>query len=702
MSRSADTPESILRRNWLRIQRLAERADVEGALLAILRLPDRLVAHKQATEIDYRLLDDYLSTVRPDGPTGATVARLVQGHCLYRAGDTEGALDRFRRARRDTEHIEEGHRRACLSVVATCGEVGALMRTRDRRAGIEMAREAIADARACEAPWLVAYAQHSLGRLLSIDPDDRKRAYALLESARSGYRAAGVKDVRGEAYVLRMLGRLRADFGETDVGLEILHRALALMRRSRARRGIAALLTEIGWLRAYQQSHALARTHGREAFSLLDEGNDYRGMAKAQHLIGWTCLGENRLGEAHASFARAQGYWEETRCKALEAACHYYLARCALAMDDTAQCRQNLTRLKDLRGYDPIIDAAALAVAAARGVRMHQWSRSHRMVRSAVSGLRRAGVPRIEADGLFLCGLELCRQERPERAAPLLRQALQRAEQSQASAAVQQFLSTIQDVGVDRWLAALVTASGREAEAQQLLTDRANAAAFGFHDLKNRAFRIAAQLWSHEDGPDGFPLDKDALAELAMETSQSALELEQAFLRGEDTLRPDLEPLDLAGWAVELADVGNRHSLEELTYELEVEPDLPNVMADARALASVIENFTSNATKYAPSSTITLSVHGRRDKSGDVVAVIFGFGDTGPGMPSEDLEILFAPHKAPGQYKAQRENRGSGIGLGYCRLIIEAHGGRIWAESEVGKGATFYFELPVAPAEKSN
>ena len=70
--------------------------------------------------------------------------------------------------------------------------------------------------------------------------------------------------------------------------------------------------------------------------------------------------------------------------------------------------------------------------------------------------------------------------------------------------------------------------------------------------------------------------------------------------------------------------------------------------------------------------------------------VRFSVADTGPGIPADEL-----PHVFDRYYQAQRKNRdGIGLGLSIARGIVEAHGGRIWVESEEGQGSTFFFTLP--------
>jgi K+-sensing histidine kinase KdpD/CheY-like chemotaxis protein len=110
---------------------------------------------------------------------------------------------------------------------------------------------------------------------------------------------------------------------------------------------------------------------------------------------------------------------------------------------------------------------------------------------------------------------------------------------------------------------------------------------------------------------------------------------------------------------------------------------------DARRVEQVLRNLLSNAIKYSPAGG-TISVHGRGDRRQLLVWV----GDEGMGIPPQDLERVFERFYRVESEVAMRES-GAGLGLSVCKGIVEAHGGRIWAESTLGVGSTFYFTLPV-------
>jgi K+-sensing histidine kinase KdpD/CheY-like chemotaxis protein len=117
---------------------------------------------------------------------------------------------------------------------------------------------------------------------------------------------------------------------------------------------------------------------------------------------------------------------------------------------------------------------------------------------------------------------------------------------------------------------------------------------------------------------------------------------------------------------------------------------------DPKRIEQVLRNLLSNALKYSPEGGI-ITVQGRGDKRQLLVRI----SDQGMGIPSEDLERIFERF-----YRVENEItqgvRGAGLGLAVCRGIVEAHGGRIWVESTLGVGSTFYFTLPVGTGSDSH
>ncbi len=126
---------------------------------------------------------------------------------------------------------------------------------------------------------------------------------------------------------------------------------------------------------------------------------------------------------------------------------------------------------------------------------------------------------------------------------------------------------------------------------------------------------------------------------------------------------------------------------ENLIIDVNLIADHIDVNADPTRLAQVFDNLLSNAVKYAPGSNIDLSL----DKQDNLAHI--AFSDNGEGIPIENLPNIFTRfYRVPSQNRAVR---GTGLGLFICRMIINAHGGEISAESNLGEGATFHIFLPL-------
>ena len=126
-------------------------------------------------------------------------------------------------------------------------------------------------------------------------------------------------------------------------------------------------------------------------------------------------------------------------------------------------------------------------------------------------------------------------------------------------------------------------------------------------------------------------------------------------------------------------------------------PHLPTLSADADKVTQILINLTSNALKYSPGGTVTV----RARELGQWLEV--SVSDEGPGIAPEQRDVLFSrfgrtPTAATGT-GARSKPTGTGLGLFLTKYLVEAHGGKIWVESETGKGATFTFTLPLASAD---
>src|SRR5512138_2633292 len=145
-------------------------------------------------------------------------------------------------------------------------------------------------------------------------------------------------------------------------------------------------------------------------------------------------------------------------------------------------------------------------------------------------------------------------------------------------------------------------------------------------------------------------------------------------------------PVPLRPFVAELLD-GAEGALEAQRVENAVPEATPPVLADPDRLDRILANLVGNALKYSQHRVV---VHAKSN-GGDVHVTV---ADRGPGISGDDLPRIFDRY-----YRGQRhEGEGLGLGLYIVRKLVEAHGGRIWAESSPGAGSTFTFTLPIAPA----
>jgi signal transduction histidine kinase len=156
---------------------------------------------------------------------------------------------------------------------------------------------------------------------------------------------------------------------------------------------------------------------------------------------------------------------------------------------------------------------------------------------------------------------------------------------------------------------------------------------------------------------------------------------------------------------------------QNVTLRTEIEPDAPEVDVDPDRMAQVLDNLLDNALRHTPAGGV-ISVHlsvtrrpspvaGRQSHARSPDAKLttddwlrITVKDTGSGIAAEDLPRIFdrfyRADKSRARSFASAQESGSGLGLAIAKSIVEAHGGRIWAESQPGAGAQFFIELPTA------
>jgi len=135
---------------------------------------------------------------------------------------------------------------------------------------------------------------------------------------------------------------------------------------------------------------------------------------------------------------------------------------------------------------------------------------------------------------------------------------------------------------------------------------------------------------------------------------------------------------------------------KQISLGVEIPKDMPNVIqADQALLHQALYNLVENALKYTPEGG-EVTVHLQTSAS----ALTFAVQDSGIGIPKSDMPRLFEKFYRGTNREALAE-RGTGLGLAIVQSIAERHGGKVWVESELGKGSIFYLQIPVTQPKES-
>ena len=218
------------------------------------------------------------------------------------------------------------------------------------------------------------------------------------------------------------------------------------------------------------------------------------------------------------------------------------------------------------------------------------------------------------------------------------------------------------------------------------------------HDLKTPLTSVIATLEMLADGDFGGLSGEQKAAVSEVEAkSQELLALIEDIL--------EIARIEEAGITLALTDIQPRSFIDELIHEwehrfqqektkvlVEVDEQAPTFQGDKGLIKRVFANLIQNAVTHS-AKPINLRLAARMN--GD--SVLFAVVDDGPGIPPEYHDIIFRKFGQVHSENAPRV-RSSGLGLTFCKLVVDLHGGRIWVKSNMGEGSSFYVELPRRPA----
>jgi len=219
------------------------------------------------------------------------------------------------------------------------------------------------------------------------------------------------------------------------------------------------------------------------------------------------------------------------------------------------------------------------------------------------------------------------------------------------------------------------------------------------HDLKTPLTSVLASLEMALDGDFGEVSEMQRRVLGDAETKAEDLlgligDLLEVARIEENAIDLDLEPIAPGAFIGEIVhEWAVRFQQEGAKVFVDVADDAPVIDADKGLLKRVFANLIQNALTHTASGVeITILAH----KDTATGGILFTVADNGPGIPPEYHELIFRKFERAKQPEVPRV-RSSGLGLAFCKLAVEVHGGRIWVRSIEGKGSQFHIALPVHP-----
>jgi len=213
------------------------------------------------------------------------------------------------------------------------------------------------------------------------------------------------------------------------------------------------------------------------------------------------------------------------------------------------------------------------------------------------------------------------------------------------------------------------------------------------HDLNNHLMSISGRLQLLKMEEENFSEEQKESLNSALLASKDLKRMISNLLdinkmeEGKLTLRTEEFRLeDIVAEVIKEMNIIARK--EEVSVSLDAALDMPVILADKDLITRVISNLISNAIKHSPSKgVIIVKVSFRQDDNNFYIQV----KDSGKGIPREYLDKIFDKFV---QVEDEEAKMGRGLGLAFCKMAVEAHGGKIWVESEAEKGSTFHFTIP--------
>jgi two-component system phosphate regulon sensor histidine kinase PhoR len=221
------------------------------------------------------------------------------------------------------------------------------------------------------------------------------------------------------------------------------------------------------------------------------------------------------------------------------------------------------------------------------------------------------------------------------------------------------------------------------------------------HELKTPLTAVQGFTETLLAGAIDDPQNRIRFLEIILEHSRRLARLTDDLLKlskmDADRLELEIHRLGVSQFVESCIETAQRPAAEkDLRISVNLQEHLPDVAADRRRLAEVLQNLLDNAIQYTPpGGQIMVSA------AADNGEVEFTVTDTGIGIPQADQPRIFERFYRVDVARS-REVGGTGLGLAIAKHLVETHGGRLWVESEVGRGSQFHFTVPIFDPERAN
>lgn len=575
--------------------------------------------------------------------------------------------------------------------------------------GIEMANRALQLARSANSLQAEAYAHHYLG-LLSLRRRDYDYARRHILAAKDLFQRMHQR--QGRARVLDSLASLEMDLGGYQNALHLLQESLQVKTELRDLRGQALAYGSLARLYTALGNYAEAkRCLDRERDLTLRVG-DERNAALVRVQLGILHLRHGQPAQARDELAIAISQARERGNTRVEAHACFALAEAEYRLGNPVVARAAMARACDY--FAASDDGVMQDRAALRAALLDDHGLNSPEVQAPLDRLRASNILPHLAEALFETATFFQDRAPAPQVTMLYAEALDHAEPTQADHFAAAMRSRAQSAEGRAWVDAMLTVKQQKdrledayAELRKAETLRQSLIQMIVHDLKNPLSAITPWLQTIQSGVLTREEEEEFLQTAIDECGYLLRMIEDlndvGKLQHEGKMELTLEPLEIGAMLQATVnrlqgrarESGMRLCIEDL-------PPLPEVKGDTEKLRRALENLVANAIKYGrppeetqrPPEVWLTAVHEPGSFETGPGFIRIEVRDFGVGIPLAEADRVFEPY-----YQAEtgrKRKAGVGLGLAFCRMVVEAHGGTIWTEPNKPGGSIFAFRLPLA------